>query len=81
MASTGKIQINLEHLRDGDGALGRDMELWSCRNGPAPYNKWQSVYFALLREHGYEDEYWTQRRELSKDVPRERQERVRNLWT
>jgi hypothetical protein len=77
MASSGKVTINAEHLNDGDGTLQRALELWSCRNGPVPYNYWQSVYFGLLRDHGYNDEYYAQR---PAPGPVERQARVRSLW-
>ena len=56
MALSGRVIINPEDLRDGDGTLRRALELWSCRNGPVQYNKWQSVYFALIRDYGYADE-------------------------
>jgi len=56
------------------------LELWSIRNGPAPYNQWQSVYNELLREHGYKDEYWVQRKQLATDLPKERQARIRKLY-
>ena len=80
MASSGSVTIDITHLQEGDGSLRMALELWSIRNGPAPYNVWQSVYYELLREHGYEDEYWAQRRQLAKDLPNERQARIRNLW-
>ncbi len=56
MASSGRVNINPEDLRDGDGTLRRGLELWSCRNGPVRNNQWQSVFFALIREHGLTDE-------------------------
>ena len=80
MALSGNVTIDITQLREGDGSLKMALELWSIRNGPAPYNVWQSVYYELLREHGYEDEYWVQRRQLAKDLPKERQARIRNLW-
>ena len=33
-----------DDLKDGDGTLRRALELWSCRNDPATYNQWQSVF-------------------------------------
>ena len=80
MASHGRVQVNPEHLRDGNGTLHRAMELWSCRNGAVAYNQWQSVYFTLLREHGYVDEYWAERGAAAGDHPSERQTRIRALW-
>ena len=56
MALSGRIVINPEDLRDGNGTLRRALELWNSRRGPVQYNSWQSVYFSLIREHGYADE-------------------------
>ena len=80
MASSGSVTIDITHLREGDGSLKMALELWSIRNGPAPYNQWQSVYNELLREHGYKDEYWVQRKQLATDLPKERQARIRKLY-
>ena len=49
MASIGRVKIDPEHLRDGDGTVLRAMELWSARNGPVNYNYWQSIYFQLVK--------------------------------
>jgi len=80
MALSGNVSIDITQLREGDGSLKMALELWSIRNGPAPYNQWQSVYNELLREHGYSDEYWVLKKQLSKDYPKERQARIRNLY-
>ena len=55
MALTGRVHVNPEDLRDGNGTLRRALELWICRHGPIQYNQWQSLYFALLR-NGRTDE-------------------------
>jgi hypothetical protein len=68
MASSGNVTIDITQLREGDGSLKMALELWSIRNGPAPYNQWQSVYNELLREHGYSDEYWVLKKQLSKTI-------------
>ena len=47
--------VDPDDLRDGNGTLRRALELWSCRNGPVQYNTWQSVFFAMIREHGIID--------------------------
>jgi hypothetical protein len=76
MASFGKVTIKAEHLLKGDGTLYRALELWSCRNGPVPQNQWQSLYWGLIRDHGYHDEFFAGR-----DAgPVVRQARIRNLW-
>ena len=77
MASSGKVTISKEDLRDGDGTLKRALELWSCRNGPASYNAWQSLYWGLIRDYGYHDEYLEEHPDVG---PRERAEHVRSLW-
>ena len=56
MASSDKVVVNAEHIAEHGGSLKRAMELWSSRNGPVNYNTWQSLYFALLRDHGLIDE-------------------------
>ena len=56
MASSGRVVVNPEDLRGGDGTIRRALELWSCRNGPIRYNEWQSLFFGLIREHGFEDD-------------------------
>ena len=56
MASSDKVVVNAEHIAEHGGSLKRAMELWSSRNGPVNYNTWQSLYFALLRDHGLTDE-------------------------
>ena len=56
MASSDKVVVNAEHIAEHGGSLKRAMELWSRRNGPVNDNTWQSLYFALLRDHGLIDE-------------------------
>ena len=50
MALSEPVVINPDHVAEGDGTIQNAMQLWSCRNGPVNYNKWQSVYFALRRQ-------------------------------
>ena len=54
MASSGQVVVNPDHLDGGDGTIGMALQLWSSRNGPVVYNKWQSLYF-LFRRQGYTD--------------------------
>jgi hypothetical protein len=49
MASSGKVVINIEDLRDGDGTLRRALELWSSRNDPVNYEQWRSLFSQLAR--------------------------------
>ena len=46
VAVSERATINPEDLRDGDGTLSLALQLWSSRNSPVQYNKWQSVFFA-----------------------------------
>jgi hypothetical protein len=55
MAESDKIVIDPEHLLGGDGTVSVALQLWSGRNGPIRFNKWQSLYFRLIRD-GYTDE-------------------------
>ena len=41
--------IDPEDIRGHDGTVRSAMTLWSSRNGPVLYNKWQSLYFLLSR--------------------------------
>ena len=56
MALSERAAVNPEDLRGTDGTVRRALELWSCRNGPVPYNAWQSVFFELIRDHDAQDE-------------------------
>ena len=75
MAQSGRVNINPEDLRGGNGTMRRALELWSCRHGPVQYNQWQSVYFALIREHGYVDE-----EAAVGELPSTRQGRIRGMF-
>ena len=76
MASSGRVNVNPEDLRGGDGTMRRALELWSCRHGPVRYNQWQSVFFALIREHGVKDEG-----AVKKEPPSDKQARIRALYS
>jgi len=56
MTSNEKTVVNPDHIQDHDGTVRGALQLWSCRNGPVQYNPWQSVYFALIRDHKMKDE-------------------------
>ena len=56
MTSNEKTVVNPDHIQDHDGTVRGALQLWSCRNGPVQYNPWQSVYFALIRDHKIKDE-------------------------
>ena len=75
MASSGRVVINPEDLRDGNGTLRRALELWSCRNGPVRYNEWQSVFFQLAKRADLSDEDAPEDESLSV-----KQRRVRELF-
>ena len=72
--------VNPDDLRDGDGTLRRALELWSCRNGAVQYNQWQSVFFAMQREHkivdteAYPGETQSERQKIISELHKEIQE-------
>ncbi len=55
MATAEQVVVNPDHLSGGDGTIETAMRLWSARNEPVTYNKWQSLYFQL-RKKDYSDE-------------------------
>ena len=75
MASSDKVVVNVEHIAEHGGSLKRAMELWSSRNGPVNYNTWQSLYFALLRDHGLTDE-----EAASGESQSDMQKRIRTMY-
>ena len=56
VVSAAVAVINPDDLRNMDGTLRTALTLWSCRNGPVPYNTWQSIFFALLRRADIDDD-------------------------
>lgn len=75
MASSERVTINPEGLRDGDGTLRRALERWSCRTGPVKYNQWQSVFSTLVREYEMKDE-----EAPAEEARAERQKRIRDMY-
>ena len=57
MALSGRASIQSEDITStGSHRAVRDALIhWNRRVGPVPYNDWQSVFFALIREHGLID--------------------------
>ncbi len=55
MATAEQVVVNPDHLLGGDGTIETAMRLWSARNSPVTYNKWQSLYF-YLRKNDYSDD-------------------------
>ena len=54
LSSTKKMNgdsapIVLEHIIGHDGTIYSALRLWSAKNGPVVYNRWQSVYFQLKK--------------------------------
>ena len=75
MASSGKVVIDPEHVKDGDGTLRTALQLWCCRNGPVQFNQWQSAFFALARMPGLTDEETSAGESLST-----KQKRIRDMY-
>ena len=76
MASSERVVINPDHLLSGDGSLRTALWLWSSRNEPILLNKWQSLYFGLIRDHGYSDE-----EAAAGESAADRQVRMKRLYT
>ena len=52
MALSGRATIQQSDIIGVvDGTVRSALKCWSRRVGPVPYNDWQSVFFALIREH------------------------------
>ncbi len=81
MAASDKVEVNPEHLLGGDGkpatTLQMAMTVWSRKNGPVTYNKWQSLYFALIRMD-YKDELPAEMRTVPPQAGQ--QARIRQLY-
>ena len=75
MASSERAQVDPEDIRDANGTVRTELEMWSRANGPVTYNKWQSVYFALLREHGLQDDEVQENESMG-----DKQKRIRDLY-
>ena len=55
MAVSGKAVIALDDIKDSDGTVKGALELWSTKQGPVTYNKWQSAYFQIVKLEGLTD--------------------------
>ena len=75
MAGSGRIRIDLSQLQSGDGSLKTALDMWLAQNGPVKYNSFMSVYFGLIREHGYVDEMAP-----SEESASARQTRLKDLY-
>ena len=76
MAASGRAMIvNPDHISGSDGTLQMALRLWSVRNEPVQYNRWQSVFFALIRDHGCRDEGAP-----PGETPSQRQTRIRRMY-
>ena len=72
--SQGEL-INPEHLTGHDNTMYLALKLWSSRNGPVMYNRWQSVYWQLKRM-GMVDQQIPE----SGEEPRDFQKRLKLLY-
>ena len=80
MATSERVEIDPDHLEGGDGSVAVALQLWSSRNGPVKYNKWQSLYFTLIRR-GYEDRtapFWPET--AVGETQQEKQKRIREMY-
>ena len=58
MAVRQRVTINPDHLLGGDGSMEMALSLWSSRNPPVIYNQFQSLYYALRRDHNVPVPLW-----------------------
>lgn len=55
--SGGKAVITKADIEGHENSLHKAMRIWTARRGaPCMYQTWQSVYYALIREHEFVDE-------------------------
>ena len=55
--SGGKAVITKEEIEGHENSLHKAMRIWAARRGaPCMYQTWQSLYYALIREHEFVDE-------------------------
>ena len=69
-----KVKITQEDVRGHDGTLSSAATMWMCRNGPIVYNKFQSLYYGLLRM-GFEDQD-----KVLGETTKEAQSRLKMMW-
>ena len=79
--ATLKVTISAEELEafgvsDDDKDLAHVMDQWALAEGPFLYNRWQSLYFHLLRDHGFVDPDAPE-----DEPPRERQTRLKASYS
>ena len=55
MASSGRVTVTAEDIVGSDDTLKGALSVWILKHGVVDYNKFQSVYFSLKRDHHYED--------------------------
>ena len=49
-ASQERVVVEASHLEGGDGTVLTGLRLWSASNTAVTYNRWQSLFFALIRD-------------------------------
>ena len=69
-----KVSVTQEDVRGHDGTLSSAATMWMCRNGPVVYNKFQSLYYGLLRM-GFEDQD-----KVLGETDKELQGRLKVMW-
>ena len=55
MASSGRVTVTAEEIAGSDDTLRGALSVWILNHGVVDYNKFQSVYFSLKRDHHFED--------------------------
>ena len=55
MASSGRVTVTAEDIAGSGDTMQGALSMWIVKYGPIDYNKFQSVYFSLKREHHFVD--------------------------
>ena len=74
-ASQERVVVEASHLEGGDGTVLTGLRLWSASNTAVTYNRWQSLFFALIRDFKLTDT-----EAQPGESQEERQTRVRSSW-
>ena len=55
MASNSRVTVTAEDIAESDDTLRGALSTWILKRGPVDYNKFQSAYFSLMRDHLFVD--------------------------
>ena len=55
MASNSRVTVTAEDIAESDDTLRGALSTWILKRGPVDYNKFQSAYFSVMRDHLFVD--------------------------